>query len=50
MNDAVLKRQAEVVELYMPRRLEYLSGLYAWLRRELTLRDSQPIFGGLLAV
>ena len=26
----------EVVEIYVPRRLEYLSGLYKWLREQLT--------------
>ena len=35
MIGGVAERDVEVVEIYVPRRLEYLSELYKWLREQL---------------
>jgi len=36
----------EIVEVYVPRRLEYLSGLYAWLRSQLDELETKSLFRG----
>ena len=36
----------EVVEVYVPRNLEYLSPLYLWLKTELSQPESRALFRG----
>ena len=38
--------KAEVVEIYVPRRLEYLSSLYTWLRSQLEEAPHRALFRG----